>query len=148
MLGLKRVHHIAIIATDYARSKAFYCDILGFTLQSEFYRAERDSWKGDLALNGEYVIELFSFPFPPARPSRPEACGLRHLAFSVDDIDAAVAHLEAHGVAEAIRVDPFTGKRFTFLTIRTTCRWKLSAVNLASAPWPGNVPGHHFSVCS
>ncbi len=92
MLGLKRVHHIAIIATDYARSKAFYCDILGFTLQSEFYRAERDSWKGDLALNGEYVIELFSFPFPPARPSRPEACGLRHLAFSVDDIDAAVAH--------------------------------------------------------
>ncbi|MBN0588686.1 VOC family protein, partial [Pseudomonas aeruginosa] len=99
-----------IIATDYARSKAFYCDILGFTLQSEFYRAERDSWKGDLALNGEYVIELFSFPFPPARPSRPEACGLRHLAFSVDDIDAAVAHLTSHGVeCEAIRVDPFTG---------------------------------------
>lgn len=71
MLGLKRVHHIAIIATDYARSKAFYCDILGFTLQSEFYRAERDSWKGDLALNGEYVIELFSFPFPrPAQSPR------------------------------------------------------------------------------
>ena len=65
MLGLKRVHHIAIIATDYAKSKAFYCDILGFTLQGEFYREERDSWKGDLALNGEYVIELFSFPFPP-----------------------------------------------------------------------------------
>ena len=87
MLGLKRVHHIAIIATDYARSKAFYCDILGFTLQSEFYRAERDSWKGDLALNGEY------------------------------DIDAAVAHLTAHGVeCEAIRVDPFTGKRFTFFS--------------------------------
>ena len=63
MLGLKRVHHIAIIATDYAKSKAFYCDILGFTLQGEFYRAERDSWKGDLALNGEYVIELFSFRF-------------------------------------------------------------------------------------
>ena len=82
MLGLKRVHHIAIIATDYAKSKAFYCDILGFTLQGEFYRAERDSWKGDLALNDEYVIELFSFPFPPSRPSRPEACGLRHLAFS------------------------------------------------------------------
>ncbi|WP_371332843.1 VOC family protein [Klebsiella quasipneumoniae] len=117
MLGLKRVHHIAIIATDYARSKAFYCDTLGFTLQSEFYRGERDSWKGDLALNGEYVIELFSFPFPPARPSRPEACGLRHLAFSVDDIDAAVAHLTAHGVeCEAIRVDPFTGKRFTFFS--------------------------------
>lgn len=115
MLGLKQVHHIAIIATDYARSKAFYCDILGFTLQSEVYRAERDSWKGDLALNGQYVIELFSFPFPPARPSHPEACGLRHLAFSVGDIDSAVAHLKSQGVAcEDIRVDPLTDKRFTF----------------------------------
>ncbi|TAT59162.1 VOC family protein, partial [Enterobacter cloacae] len=83
--------------------------ILGFTLLSEAYRVERDSWKGDLALNGQYVIELFSFPFPPARPSRPEACGLRHLAFSVDDLDRAVKHLEEHGVkCEAIRVDPFT----------------------------------------
>jgi len=109
MLGLKQVHHIAIIATDYAKSKAFYCDILGFTLLSEVYREARDSWKGDLALNGQYVIELFSFPFPPARPSRPEACGLRHLAFSVDDIDQAVAHLTAHGVAcEEIRIDPCT----------------------------------------
>ncbi|ROP58449.1 glyoxylase I family protein [Enterobacter sp. BIGb0383] len=115
MLGLKQVHHIAIIATDYARSKAFYCDTLGFTLQAEVYRAERDSWKGDLALNGQYVIELFSFPFPPARPSHPEACGLRHLAFSVDDIDRAVAHLTEQGVAcEDIRVDPLTAKRFTF----------------------------------
>lgn len=75
MLGLKRVHHIAIIATDYARSKAFYCDILGFTLQSEFYRAERDSWKGDLALNGEYVIELLSFPFPRPAPVAPKPAG-------------------------------------------------------------------------
>ncbi|HGX3768139.1 TPA: VOC family protein [Escherichia coli] len=115
MQGLKQVHHIAIIATDYAVSKAFYCDILGFTLQSEVYREARDSWKGDLALNGQYVIELFSFPFPPERPSRPEACGLRHLAFSVDDIDAAVAHLESHNVkCETIRVDPYTQKRFTF----------------------------------
>ncbi|HEB1391824.1 TPA: VOC family protein [Escherichia albertii] len=115
MLGLKQVHHIAIIATDYAQSKAFYCDILGFTLQSEVYREERDSWKGDLALNGQYVIELFSFPFPPERPSRPEACGLRHLAFSVDNIDDAVAHLESHNAkCEAIRVDPYTQKRFTF----------------------------------
>lgn len=112
MLGLKQVHHIAIIATDYAVSKAFYCDILGFTLQSEVYREARDSWKGDLALNGQYVIELFSFPFPPERPSRPEACGLRHLAFSVDDIDAAVAHLESHNVkCETIRVDPYTQKQ-------------------------------------
>lgn len=78
MLGLKAVHHIAIIATDYAKSKAFYCDVLGFTLLSEVYREERDSWKGDLALNGQYVIELFSFPFPPARPSRPEAVSYTH----------------------------------------------------------------------
>lgn len=117
MLGLKKVHHIAIIATDYAKSKAFYCDILGFTLQSEAYREERDSWKGDLALNGEYVIELFSFPFPPARPSRPEACGLRHLAFSVDDVERAITHLQQHGVeCEPVRIDPFTGKCFTFFT--------------------------------
>lgn len=115
MLGLTRVHHIAIIATDYARSKAFYCDILGFALQFETYREARDSWKGDLALNGQYVIELFSFPFPPERPSRPEACGLRHLAFSVADLDNAVAHLEQQGVpCEPIRVDPYTDKRFTF----------------------------------
>ena len=115
MLGLKQVHHIAIIATDYAASKTFYCDVLGFTLLSEAYREERDSWKGDLALNGQYVIELFSFPFPPLRPSRPEACGLRHLAFSVEDVDKAVAHLEANNVkCEPVRVDPFTNKRFTF----------------------------------
>lgn len=69
MLGLKQVHHIAIIATDYAVSKAFYCDILGFTLQSEVYREARDSWKGDLALNGQYVIELFSFPFRRSAPA-------------------------------------------------------------------------------
>lgn len=115
MLGLKQVHHIAIIASDYQLSKHFYCDILGFTLEAEAYREARDSWKGDLALNGQYVIELFSFPFPPARPSRPEACGLRHLAFSVDDLDRAVEHLEKHGVScEEIRIDPFTDKRFTF----------------------------------
>lgn len=115
MLGLKQIHHIAIIATDYAASKSFYCDILGFTLQSEVYREARDSWKGDLALNGQYAIELFSFPFPPSRSSRPEACGLRHLAFSVDNVEAAVAHLQAHGVAcEDIRVDSLTDKRFTF----------------------------------
>lgn len=117
MLGLKQIHHIAIIASDYIRSKAFYCDVLGFTLQAEFYRQERDSWKADLALNGQYTIELFSFPFPPDRPTRPEACGLRHLAFSVDDIDAAVRHLEHHGVrCEAIRIDPYTERHFTFFS--------------------------------
>lgn len=117
MLALRQVHHIAIIASDYAASKHFYCDILGFTLQGEYYRAERDSWKGDLALNGQYVIELFSFPSPPVRVSRPEACGLRHLAFSVDDIEQAVAQLQAAGVAcEPVRVDPYTESRFTFFS--------------------------------
>lgn len=117
MLGLKQVHHVAIIATDYVRSKQFYCDVLGFTLQAEVYREARDSWKGDLALNGQYVIELFSFPSPRARASYPEACGLRHLAFSVDDIHQAVQYLEQHGVVcEPIRIDPVTEKLFTFFT--------------------------------
>ncbi len=116
-LQLKQVHHVAIIARDYPLSRAFYCDILGFTLTAEVYREGRDSWKGDLALNGNYVIELFSFPNPPSRPSRPEACGLRHLAFSVEDIDAATQYLTNRGVAcEDIRVDPLTGKRFTFFS--------------------------------
>ncbi|MDU4092932.1 MAG: VOC family protein [Pantoea sp.] len=117
MLGIKQVHHIAIIASDYARSKAFYCNTLGFTLQQEVYRAERDSWKGDLALNGQYLIELFSFSTPPARVSHPEACGLRHLAFAVEDIDRACDFLTEQGVAcEPVRVDPLTGKRFTFFS--------------------------------
>ncbi|NDL65571.1 VOC family protein [Acerihabitans arboris] len=115
MLKLKHVHHIAIIASDYQRSKAFYCEILGFMLLSEVYRAERDSWKGDLALNGDYVIELFSFPNVPARVSRPEACGLRHLAFGVEDVAAAISALNIDGVnCEPIRIDPLTGRRFTF----------------------------------
>ena len=117
MLGLKQIHHVAIIASDYERSKQFYCDVLEFTLEAEVYRKERDSWKGDLALNGQYVIELFSFPFPPARPSRPEACGFRHLAFSVDNIEQAITHLESHGVkCEPVRIDPYTDKRFTFFS--------------------------------
>jgi len=117
MLQLSSVHHIAIIATDYARSKAFYCDVLGFSLMGEVYREARDSWKGALALNGAYTLELFSFPFPPARPSHPEACGLRHLAFSVTDLDAAIAHLTAHQVScEPVRTDPLTGKLFTFFS--------------------------------
>ncbi|MEI7374394.1 VOC family protein [Dickeya chrysanthemi] len=115
MLTLLDIHHIAIIASDYERSKRFYCDVLGFTLQQEVYRAARDSWKGDLALNGHYLIELFSFPAPPARVSRPEACGLRHLAFAVDDIEQAVAALNAAGVnCEPVRIDEYTGRRFTF----------------------------------
>ncbi|SFN16165.1 glyoxylase I family protein [Izhakiella capsodis] len=115
MLKLNQVHHLAIIASDYVRSKIFYCDILGFTLLGEVYREERHSWKGDLALNGEYLIELFSFPSAPARTTQPEAQGLRHLAFSVDDVAIARAQLEFRGVrCEPVRIDPLTGKQYTF----------------------------------
>ncbi|PWC18460.1 VOC family protein [Brenneria corticis] len=116
MLQLQGIHHIAIIAADYARSKSFYCDIMGFTLINEVYRAERDSWKGDLALNECYLIELFSFPAPPPRVSQPEACGLRHLAFAVKDVEQAIAALTQAGVeCEPIRIDAETQRRFTFL---------------------------------
>lgn len=117
MSVLKGVHHIAIICSDYQKSKHFYTTILGFTIVREVYREERQSYKLDLALNGEYVIELFSFPNPPKRVSKPEAAGLRHLAFSVDDIELAVKELSSHYViTEPIRVDEFTGKKFTFFS--------------------------------
>lgn len=112
---INRVHHIAIICADYARSKSFYTEVLGLEIMQEVYRAERQSYKLDLALHGEYVIELFSFPDPPTRVSRPEACGMRHLAFEVDDLDEEVERLKSKGIeAEPIRVDEYTGKRFTF----------------------------------
>ncbi|ERM08509.1 lyase [Pantoea agglomerans Tx10] len=115
MLQLTAIHHIAIIASDYQRSKAFYCDVLGFRLMGEYYREARDSWKGDLALQDRYTIELFSFPEPPGRVSHPEACGLRHLAFTVPDVAAAVATLADKGViCEPIRIDDLTGKQCTF----------------------------------
>lgn len=115
MLKLSTVHHIAIICSDYETSKRFYTEVLGLSILGEYYRAERQSYKLDLALNGNYVIELFSFPSPPKRPSRPEALGLRHLAFSVADINAAVTHLTELGVVtEPIRIDEHTGRRFTF----------------------------------
>jgi len=114
---ISAVHHIAIICADYERSKAFYTQALGLQVIREVYREERRSWKLDLALNGHYIIELFSFPDPPPRPSRPEAQGLRHLAFTVQDIEQTVSALQQHGVpTEPIRVDPYTGKRFTFFT--------------------------------
>ncbi len=109
------LHHVAIIASDYARSKHFYTEVLGLRVIAEHYRAERDSWKLDLALPDGTQVELFSFPSPPPRVSRPEACGLRHLALRVADLDAAVAHLQGYGViTEAVRVDEYTGRRFTF----------------------------------
>jgi len=112
---LKRIHHAAIICADYARSRSFYVDTLGLAVIAENHRAARDSWKLDLALPDGSQIELFSFPDPPARPSRPEAQGLRHLAFAVDDVAFCKARLEGEGVAvEPIRVDEYTGRRFTF----------------------------------
>lgn len=114
---LAGIHHVAIIAGDYARSKQFYCNVLGLRVLAEHYRQPRDSWKLDLALPDGGQIELFSFPDAPLRPSRPEARGLRHLAFRVEALDAAVAHLNAHGVVtEDIRIDEYTGRRFTFFT--------------------------------
>lgn len=114
---LKGVHHVAIICADYARSKTFYVDMLGLRVIAENYREERDSFKLDLALPDGSQIELFSFPNRPPRPSYPEAQGLRHLAFAVENIASVVAQLRGHGIAtEAIRVDEYTGKQYTFFS--------------------------------
>ena len=109
------IHHVAIIASDYERSRHFYHQVLGLPILAETLREARQSWKLDLALPDGGQLELFSFPTPPARPSRPEACGLRHLAFRVQALDPVIAHLEHQGVAvEPVRVDELTGSRFTF----------------------------------
>ena len=113
----KRIHHIAIICSNYEVSKDFYVNKLGFEIVAEVYREERQSYKLDLAVNGIYQIELFSFPTPASRPSRPEAAGLRHLAFEVDDVLVVSTALSEKGIStEAIRVDEFTGKKFTFFS--------------------------------
>lgn len=115
MLPIHAIHHIAIICTDYEKSKRFYTEVLGLQVIQEIYREARQSYKLDLAIGGQYVIELFSFPNPPARPSRPEAAGLRHLAFAISSVEEGKMHLEAHGVqVEEIRIDEYTGKKFTF----------------------------------
>lgn len=112
---LQTIHHVAVICSDYDRSKDFYTRILGLSVVAENYRAARASWKLDLALPDGTQLELFSFPAPPPRPSSPEAQGLRHLAFVVADIDLVVAWLESQAVAvEPIRVDEYTQKRYTF----------------------------------
>ncbi|WP_369308724.1 VOC family protein [Providencia rettgeri] len=116
-MKLNKIHHVAIIASNYEVSKAFYCRILGLNLLSEHYRPHNNSWKADLAFGEDYQIELFSFANPPARLSYPEAAGLRHLAFSVDDLDTWIDYLAQQGVpCEAVRTDPYTEKRFTFFT--------------------------------
>lgn len=114
-MQINHIHHVAIICSNYERSKQFYVELLGFPIIRETYRAERQSYKLDLQVSPTEAIELFSFPAPPARPSRPEACGLRHLAFAVEDLDHAVAELSAKGILlEPIRLDELTGKRFVF----------------------------------
>ena len=109
------IHHIAIICSDYEVSKKFYTEILGLKVLREVYRAERDSWKLDLGIENQYVIELFSFPNPPERPSRPEARGLRHLAFAVENVEEQRENLISKSLnCEAVRIDEFTGKKFFF----------------------------------
>lgn len=110
-----KIHHIAIICSDYQVSKKFYTEILGLKVLREVYRAERDSFKLDLGIGDDYVIELFSFPNPPPRPSRPESCGLRHLAFSVENVETKRNELMKNGlICEEIRIDEFTDRKFFF----------------------------------
>jgi glyoxylase I family protein len=113
-MNLQAIHHVAIICADYDRSKRFYTEVLGLPIVAETYREARQSYKLDLRI-GSAQLELFSFPNPADRPSRPEACGLRHLAFAVTDLDRMVAQLVEQGIAvEPIRVDEWTDRRFTF----------------------------------
>jgi glyoxylase I family protein len=115
MIFLKGIHHIAIICSNYQLSKQFYVEVLGFEIIKEVYRAEKDSYKLDLSLNGNYVIELFSFPNPKPRPTQPEATGLRHLAFCVDNLELSIEKLKQKNITvEPVRIDEFTGKKFTF----------------------------------
>ncbi len=116
-MKIERLHHLAIICSDYNKSKLFYTEILGFKIESEVFRKERNSYKLDLSVNGHYLIELFSFPEPPKRPSRPEATGLRHICFGIQDIESTVEYLKSKNViVEAIRIDEFTNKRFAFFS--------------------------------
>lgn len=116
-LSLKKIHHSCIICSDFERSKAFYIEVLGLDLIQETYRSDRDSYKLELGLNGHYILELISFPNPPARLSRPEACGLRHFAFEVESVEQAVAVLVTHDIScEEIRIDDVTHKKYTFFS--------------------------------
>ena len=112
-----KIHHIAIICSDYEVSKKFYTEILGLNILREVYREERKSYKLDLAIGEHYIIELFSFPDPPKRASHPESCGLRHLAFAVENVEGKRMDFIAKGLqCEEIRTDEFTGKKFFFTT--------------------------------
>ncbi|MDT7835355.1 SMU1112c/YaeR family gloxylase I-like metalloprotein [Aquabacterium sp. OR-4] len=156
MLQLCRIHHVAIICSDIERSKAFYVNLLGLRVVAEQHRVERQSHKLDLAMPDGSQIELFSFPSPPPRPSRPEAQGLRHLAFAVDDVAHAKAWLESKGVAvEPVRVDEYTSRRFTFFADPDGLPLELCESHVGSttstrssdwsstppAPWPDTAGG-------
>ena len=113
-MKLNKIHHLAVIVSDYEKSKDFYVNQLEFEIIRENYRAERDDWKLDLRL-GDCELEIFGVKNPPARVNRPEACGLRHLAFTVENMEEAVAWLSAKGIeTEPVRTDDFTGKKMTF----------------------------------
>ncbi len=115
-IKINRLHHIALICSNYPVSLKFYIDVLGFTLYSEIFRKDRESYKADLTLNGDYLLELFSFPTPPERPTFPEAAGLRHMAFEVDDVEETMSSLIKLGiVCEEIRIDPITMMKFFFI---------------------------------
>jgi glyoxylase I family protein len=115
MIRIKHIHHVAILTDNYELSKKFYTEILGFEIIAETYRAERNSYKLDLAINGTYQIELFSFPDYRERGSYPESKGLRHLAFAVDDVETSAAFLKSKNVeVQEVRVDELTGKKFVF----------------------------------
>lgn len=112
---LSGMHHVAIICSDYGRSKHFYTEVLGLRVIAENYRAERDSYKLDLLLPDGTQIELFSFPEPPERPSQPEACGLRHISFRTESLQDSIRHLKQRDIeVEPVRIDPYTGASFTF----------------------------------
>lgn len=116
-MKFNRINHVAIICSDYNKSKKFYTEILGFTIIHEAYRKERDSYKLDLRVGNFDQLELFSFPNAPKRPSYPEACGLRHISFEVDNIEDTVQYLKDNLiVVEPIRIDEFTNKKFTFFS--------------------------------
>lgn len=114
-MKFNRIHHVAVICSDYQKSKEFYVEKLGFEIENEVSREERNSYKLDLKVAGVYQIELFSFPNPPERVNSPEARGLRHLAFEVDDVEKTAAELNEKGIeTEPVRIDEITGKKFTF----------------------------------
>ncbi len=115
-LEIVKLHHVAIICSNYQKSKQFYTEVLGFEIAQEIYREDRKSYKLDLSLNGQYLIELFSFPEPPQRITRPEATGLRHISFAVKNIENAVEYFNSINInTEQIRIDEHTNRKFTFL---------------------------------